>query len=287
MARRTRVKWKNVLVAALAVMLLVGAVAGIASIKSDDSVKISELTFSVGALDEDDGSFVEYDRAIVSDFFECQGLKIEPGPKATGTYQVFYYDEHKIFVRSTDELTISSGIYEKPGLLESSSIAMAKYARIVIMPAAPVDEDGDELSFSVHFWEAPTIASNFAITVSKKQNFQFSEEKNLISSENILIGHTYIDPYEVPTPQEGWTALKKTKVSDKVDLLWFTYTLDSVDDNFYIQVHHKDGTFSYKEFLYADVGGKKISSYVRLKDAEYITAFWGGDPECELYFVKE
>lgn len=233
MARRTRVKWKNVLVAALAVMLLVGAVAGIASIKSDDSVKISELTFSVGALDEQ-GMFVEYNRSVVSDYFECQGLTIEPTANASGSYQVFYYTNEKVFFGSTEELSPRDGIYKM-----GRQYCYAKYARVVYTPSVPLDEYGAEVdSFRIRFFEASSYAGNIVVSVDREQSYLFDEKRNVFKEENVLAGQTYksysgtggysLNSLSTLTADSGWNTIKPITIPEKATRVFVFYDGDDM-----------------------------------------------------------
>lgn len=160
--------WKNILSAVLAGVLLFGAVSAAVGILNKDTKTISSTAFAVGGIN-DQGNYVESETSIYTkDMFECQGLSIEPDFEATGTYQVFYYDNNKNFVGATDELKAEDGVYNK-----ADTYVFAKYARIMITPAVPTDDDGyiDE-DFKIRFYEVAGYASDYTITVNKKQKFE-------------------------------------------------------------------------------------------------------------------
>ena len=168
MARyRKKIKWKNLLSTVLAVLLFAGAFIGIVNVSNRDTKSVSALSFKLGAVDET-GIFVKSETSIYTkDMFECQGLKIEPDFEATSTYQVFYYGEDKTFLGATDTLKASDGIYEM-----GDEFAEAKYARIVITPETPVDEDGKLVKdFKIHSYQVAGYANDYTITVNKNQTF--------------------------------------------------------------------------------------------------------------------
>ena len=55
-------------------------------------------------------------------------------------------------------------------ILQTFADFVAKYARIVITPDTPVDEDGKvEEDFKIHWYNKLTYANDYTITVDKKQ----------------------------------------------------------------------------------------------------------------------
>ena len=168
MARyRKKIKWKNLLSGALCLLLVVGAVMGITTLTGKDTIPIRSTAFSVGGIN-DDGNYVKTDTSIYTkDMFECQGLTIEPDFEATGTYQVFYYDSNKNFIGATEVMNAEDGVYTK-----ADTFTLAQYARIMITPAVPVDEDAEEdEAFRIRFYEVTSYAGDYTITVDKKQKF--------------------------------------------------------------------------------------------------------------------
>lgn len=167
MRRLKRIKWKNIISAVLVGVLLIGAVAGLGSIFGKDTKTISPGAFSVGAINAQ-GNYEKSDVSIYTkDMFECQGLSIEPDFEATGTYKVFYYDSNKNFISATDELNAEDGVYTK-----GITSPLARYARVMITPDVPTDEDGKKVEdFKIRFYEVMNYANEYNITVNKKQDF--------------------------------------------------------------------------------------------------------------------
>ena len=172
MARyRKRIKWKSLLTAGLALLLCVGAIVGISSMTAKETTSISALAFKVGAIGEN-GNYVKSETSIYTkDMFECQGLTIEPDFEATGTYQVFYYGEDKAFLAATEVLKTSEGAYVK-----GDEYPEAKYARIVITPEVPTDDNGEVVEdFKISSLDVMGYASDYTITVAKDQTFDTDE----------------------------------------------------------------------------------------------------------------
>ena len=165
--RFNKIKWDKVLSAALVIVLLVGCTAGLATIFNTKTTDVSDFNFKKGALDSS-GFYIESDTSIYTkDLIACQGLVIEPDFEATGNYQVFYYGSNKNFIGSSDLLDAHlDGVYEK-----GTDFPTAKYCRIVISPSTPTDEDGFvEQDWKIRFWQVADYASDYKITVNKKQN---------------------------------------------------------------------------------------------------------------------
>ena len=164
--RFNKIKWDKILSATLVIVLLVGCVAGLATIFNTKTTDVSDFNFKKGALDSA-GFYVESDTSIYTkDLIKCQGLVIEPDFEATGEYQVFYYDNNKAFIGSTVVFDAhTDGVYSK-----GNDFATAQYCRIVISPDTPVDEDGYPVDdWKIHFWEVAGYADDYKITVDKKQ----------------------------------------------------------------------------------------------------------------------
>ena len=205
MARfRIKSKWKSVLAGVLVVATVFGAVMGISALFKKDTRTLGSTAFSVGAL-SDKGQVQKYDQAIISDYFECQGLTIEPNDNATGSYKVFYYTSNKVFVGSSDEMTPKDGVY-KMGV----TYPVAAYARVMITPAVSADEYGVEESFRIRFYEVYKYAAEFKIVVSKKQHLRV----NLYEDSKAIYGLTFDKMMyeEVITIVED----PQTKVSEKI-----------------------------------------------------------------------
>jgi hypothetical protein len=177
---RRKSKWKSILCGILVVATLIGACAGIAALGKKETKTIGAGAFKVGGVNENG----IYEKSTVSiyteDMFECQGLVIEPEFEASGTYRVFYYDSNKNFIGATEVMNAADSIYTK-----GNSFILAKYARIMITPDA-VDEDGKaDKDFKIRFYEVYGYASDFTITVNKKQE----EPEVLYYGENKFVNH--------------------------------------------------------------------------------------------------
>lgn len=175
--RWKRIQWKKVISAALAVLLVVGAIAGIAVLASKDTKTISSFVFARGSIDAN-GNHVKTDTSIYTkDMFECQGLTIDPDFTAAGTYQVFYYATDEMFIGATEVMNANDPVYVK-----GDTFPLAKYCRVVITP-----DDGGDSDFSVKFYNVTSYANDYTITVNKKQ-------KNIVAT-NVTIDESTIGRY--------------------------------------------------------------------------------------------
>lgn len=168
-------KTKSIISGILLVAIIAGVLALAGSLLGKETKTISSTEFSVGGINAQ-GNYVESKTSIYTkDMFECQGLSIEPDFEATGTYKVFYYDSNKNFIGATDELNAEDGVYTR-----GDDFVNAQYARIMITPDVPVDEDGNEVEdFKIRFYEVTSYASDYTITVNK-------EQKGNVYSENLM-----------------------------------------------------------------------------------------------------
>ena len=175
---RRKLNLKSLLTAGLALLLCVGAIVGISSMTAKETTSISALDFKVGAIGEN-GNYVKSETSIYTkDMFECQGLTIEPDFEATGTYQVFYYGEDKAFLAATEVMNASEGAYVK-----GDEYPEAKYARIVITPEVPTDDDGAVVEdFKISSFDVMSYASDYTITVAKNQTFGAEEPAEQIAA---------------------------------------------------------------------------------------------------------
>lgn len=170
-------KTKSIISGIVLVALIAGVLALAVSWLGKDTKSISSTEFAVGGINEQ-GNYVESKTSIYTkDMFECQGLTIEPDFEATGTYQVFYYSENKNFLGSTDVMNAEDGVYNK-----GETFAVAQYARVMITPDVPTDEDGNvEEDFKIHFYEVVSYANDYTITVNKKQKFVSASKNDLFA----------------------------------------------------------------------------------------------------------
>ena len=156
MAKKIKIKAKDIVAIVLAILTFLGVVAGIVALSNPPEKKQVSLTvFSVGGLNVN-GEYIETKESIYTkDLIECQGLEIEPDFESNVEYQVFYYDYEKSFIRSTD-LMIEP--YKKD---EDTAV----YCRIVIFPIPEEDEE-----IKIYFWEVIGIANDLKIMVNRKQD---------------------------------------------------------------------------------------------------------------------
>lgn len=155
-------KFKKILKAVFAVMLIGVVIFGAVSIFGKDTKTISSLAFSVGAIDEN-GNHVENEQALYTkNMFECKGLEVELDYETNSKYRIFYYNIDKNFLSSTETLDTSFIGAEIP--------VAAKYARIMIIPALPEGETRSE--FSINYFEKFGYANDIKITVDKDQEME-------------------------------------------------------------------------------------------------------------------
>ena len=84
-----RRKTKQILSVFVAVLVIVGAIAGVVALTTRKTKSLSSAMFAIGGID-DDGIFAESKVSIYTkEMFECAGLVIEPDYEASGTYRVF------------------------------------------------------------------------------------------------------------------------------------------------------------------------------------------------------
>lgn len=186
-----RIPWKDVLVTVLVVALGVGAVVGVGAAITNKQKTVSPFVFERGAIDEH-GQHIKSTQSIYTkDYIECQGLEITPDFEASGTYQVFYYDTNKIFLGATSVMDAHSTVTYKKG----TDFPYAAYARIVITPETPVDDDGyvDE-DYKIRFYEVTSIANAFTIKINKNQ--KNIDEENLFASSETLHVKRHIVTYD-------------------------------------------------------------------------------------------
>lgn len=143
-------KLKKFVAGALAVVLGVGAIAGISALvsnKADDDGKVKvNPSYSIGGLD-DQGKYVESDATLYTkDAFECQGLTIKPNFDSNVQYEIFFYDEVGQFIESTGVLATT---------YDDKVPFFASRARLEITPvwADDVKEDEQVIKwYNKHQW---------------------------------------------------------------------------------------------------------------------------------------
>lgn len=164
---KKKFSWKSTISLVLGILLIAGAVVGIASLSGRHTDKIGASAFSVGGLDPETGKYVERQDAIyTSRAFSAQGLTVMPDFETDGVeYQIFFYDENDRFLEATDRLTDK---YVEQKLLPT-------YARVVIYPST-LDEEGNQIEdYKIGFFGVRTIAETVTITVDADQDKVFSQ----------------------------------------------------------------------------------------------------------------
>lgn len=154
---------KNIMSVFLAVLLCFCAIFGLTKIFGDNTQsmkKISSTIFHVGGLNVK-GEYVDTDDTIYSDLFECRGLTIEQDFESLSKYQVFFYNEDKVFIGRTDE-------FRQESYSIDDEFDIAKFCRVVINPMQSGD---DSETFKIRFYEVLGYANDLTIKVYSKQNF--------------------------------------------------------------------------------------------------------------------
>lgn len=209
----SRWSWKKIISAVVCVAILALCIGGASVLFTNDSKTIYATTFSVGGLDEY-GKANNSDQSIYTkEAFECIGLRVEPDFEFEGTFDVYYYDFNGTLIetkRGLDE------IYDE-------DFPLAKLARVVINPDVP--ETMDEEDFKIRFWDVYDYASQFNITVDKKQEYLYEDSENLYLASKLKNGKTFYS-----TNVTDWNSIELVDKADvsvteaiKVDGSFSTY----------------------------------------------------------------
>ena len=155
---------KSVLATIVIVALALAALVGINNVVTSETKTITP-TFTIGAIDAT-GNYVESTTSIYTkELIEVEGLVTELAYDANVTYQVFFYDEDKLFVSATDADLTESSRFDIP--------EEAEYARIMITPDwetinADVEvEEDEEIVNEIKWYEVTKFASQLTITVAR------------------------------------------------------------------------------------------------------------------------
>ena len=175
---RRKGMFKKVIAGALAVVLGIGAVAGVSSLinKADDDGKVKvNPSYSIGGLDEN-GKYVESDATLYTkDAFECQGLSIKPDFDSNVKYQIFFYDEVGQFIESTDVMTTT---------YKDEIPFFATHARLEVTPIW--GEDVKEKDQVIKWYNKHQFESSLEIKVSEDQTWV---RENLFEVDSEHIGY--------------------------------------------------------------------------------------------------
>lgn len=255
MAYKTK-KSKRIISAIVAIVVVLGAVAGVVALTGKDTKKISPFAFSVGGVDMD-GVYVKNTQAIYTEeLIECQGLVIAPDTTSESTYQVFYYDADKNFIESSDVMNAKDGTYSAKDMP-----LLANYCRIMITPVLEVEDDEDLSKVKIKFWEVRGFAKDFEITVDVDQSGAFKTTD--FDADTLLLWHEWQDNgngYGQITNESGGYSSSYDSFDVKgKSKLYFSYGSKNVKSTEFIFVD-KDGVFISND----TVGAEEMLPYGEL-----------------------
>lgn len=163
--RKFRLSWRRVISWALAVLLIAGAIAGVAALTEHvtDDQKTVHPTFERGSIDAKTGIPMETDGALyTAESFVAKGLQIKLDFDAHLSYQIFWYNAQDQFAYATD-------VYKAGG----EHFAPPNYrARIVLTPNwNEIDDEDQEISW-YEIWD---YANRIEIRIDKNQTIKYTE----------------------------------------------------------------------------------------------------------------
>lgn len=189
MKRRKKWTLRRILSLGLAVLMIVGVVAGIAAVTkrlTADQKTISP-TFERGGIDEKGKAFETNGSLYTPEAFEAKGLEIKLDFDAHLSYQIFWYDEHDVFKSCTEVMT-SGGEWFTPANCR---------ARIMLIPLwDELDDDDNEIAW----YEKWTYTSGIEIRVDKDQTIPKTAYKKIGLAEATEAGMfaKHVDKYYDP-----------------------------------------------------------------------------------------
>ena len=159
--------FKKYLPIILSVLLLAGVAFGIYKLTTIETKTVLPTVFTRGGVDSETGELVENKQKLVTrDFLECKGLQIESSFDSNLKYQIFWYNEDKIYFAKTEEFNQNTKFVSKD--VPSAAV----YCHIVISPTI-YDEDGlEDSSAEIAFYEPLKYASKLKIKVNIKQDLK-------------------------------------------------------------------------------------------------------------------
>ena len=276
---RRKGTFKKILAGALAVVLGVGAIAGVSALignKADDDGKITiNPKWSIGGLD-DNGKYEESDATLYTkDAFECQGLTIKPNFDSNVKYQVFFYDELGEFVSATEVLETS---YEH---VDTDSIT---HARLEVTPVWGEDvKEKDQVIkwYNKHQWEG-----QLEIKVNEEQKTMKFQDYETYSLTNSLF-----------TTREGvyYTASGEETASETYNSYLFTATgrckvyLDCSNSATFWQYNIiKDGVSTrYQSDVAGFISGEENAFELNAGDKVYISVMTTSDLSTVKFYLSE
>ena len=199
MARyRRKFRWslRRIISLVLAVLMIAGAVAGIAALskKLSDDKKTVHPTFTRGGINATTGLQVESNGSLYSEAFEAKGLEIKLDFNSKISYQVFWYDENDVFNYAEPQLTVNGTFYAP---------ATCK-ARILITPLWDRIEDDDK---EIAWHEVLKYVNQIKISVDKDQKIDKDayELYEMTNSIYQVAEGTHYDPDIKGFKEEEWT----------------------------------------------------------------------------------
>lgn len=144
-------KFITVLIFVLITILSVGLIS--VAVKLDDSIKTRDVRASeyiIGALGDTGQEKEDTGSIVTEDFINVSGLTITVKEDANVTYKLYFYDDKKEFISTSEELDSDSN--------STTVVEGAKYFKIVITPTGDSEISNLEIS---------KYAKRLTVTVNK------------------------------------------------------------------------------------------------------------------------
>ena len=217
MKYRTKKKTRNIFVIILSLLLVFGAVGACVSIFGVEKRDVFITEFAVGGVDAEGNYEKRNDTIYTKNLIECQGLEVEPNYDSDISYQIFFYDNHKRFIESTEILT---DIFNTP-------IATAKYCRIMVIPTPGDDVAEDE--FKIGYFDVWGYADDFTVRVNKKQDFNLADVFAVCKSSK----NSYREGFVATSTRDDYNESELYSVIGPVDcsgVATYLFIFDDVED---------------------------------------------------------
>ena len=162
----------------LSVLLLAGVGFGIYKLTTIETKTVLPTVFTRGGVDSETGELVENKQKLVTrDLLECKGLQIEPSFDMKLQYQIFWYNQDKIYFDNSGPFDQNTKFVKKD--VPSSAI----YCRIVIAPQFFDEEGLEDPDGEIAFYEPLKYASKLKIKVNIKQDLKTTNLAKLYRSK--------------------------------------------------------------------------------------------------------
>jgi hypothetical protein len=237
---RKKINWRAIISLALTAVLLVGSVALVASFVKKNTESVGFGQFHRGGIDVK-GEHVECKDSLYSDFIGAKGLTVEPEFEFDGTYEVFYYNYEKTFIKSSG---VKSAGDKEINLDEEISV----YARIMITPNESKD---------IALWDIPGIVKQLKITTLRDQDMNIFDAATGERNKAVNIAYNTDENGELTTPKGIYFE----------DIRGTGYVKYDVNNSSEFLVVFDEGSASERKDLYVFVVGE--DDYVH---CEYIPA---------------